>query len=68
MDVERKLAVLADAAGYEACDTHAVAGRRYQSRTARWSDAPLGAEADARGVRRPVLRLLMSADCIHDCP
>ncbi|MEY2846214.1 MAG: hypothetical protein RL076_1760 [Chloroflexota bacterium] len=68
MDVDTKLDMLAHAAGYEACDSHAVAGRRYQSRKARWSDAPLGAEADAHGVRRPVLRLLMSAECIHDCP
>lgn len=68
MDLDAKLDILAHAAGYEACDSHAVAGRRYQSRKARWSDAPLGSEADAKGVRRPVLRLLMSADCIYDCP
>lgn len=68
MDVDAKLDILAHAAGYEACDSRAVTGRRYQPRKARWSDTPLGAEADASGVRRPVLRLLMSAECIHDCP
>ncbi len=68
MDLERKLDILAPAAGYEACDTHSVAGRRYQSKKAAWSNAPLGTEADAKGTPRPVLRLLMSAECIHDCP
>ena len=68
MDVAEKLAILAPAAHYEACDTHAVAGRRYQSTKAHWSENALSAEADAKGVRRPVMRLLMSAECVHNCP
>jgi len=68
MDLERKLDILAPAANYEACDTHAVAGRRYHAKRARWSDAPLGSEQDASGKRRPVLRLLTSASCVFKCP
>ncbi|MFM2031791.1 MAG: hypothetical protein RLZZ297_556, partial [Chloroflexota bacterium] len=47
MDLERKLDILAPAAGFEACDTHSVAGRKYTSKRAAWSDTPLGREADA---------------------
>lgn len=68
MDLEHKLDILAPAAGYEACDTHSVAGRRYQSKKASWSNTPLGIEADAKGKARPVVRLLMSAECVHSCP
>ncbi|NBU64990.1 MAG: hypothetical protein EBS29_10895, partial [Chloroflexia bacterium] len=68
MDVAEKLAILAPAAHYEACDTHAVAGRRYQATKAHWSENALSAEADAKGVRRPVMRLLLSAECVHNCP
>ncbi|MFN7470201.1 MAG: hypothetical protein ACK5S9_00935, partial [Roseiflexaceae bacterium] len=63
MDLERKLDILAPAAGYEACDTHSVAGRRYQSKQAILSNAPLGTEADAKVKPRQVVRLLMSAEC-----
>ena len=68
MELERKLDILAPAASYEACDTHAVSGRRYQAKRARWSDTPLGSEHDAGGTRRPVLRLLTSASCVFNCP
>lgn len=68
MDLERKLDILAPAAGFEACDTHSVAGRKYTSKRATWSNTPLGLEADASGKNRPVVRLLMSAECVHDCP
>ncbi len=68
MNLDQKLDILVPAAAYDACDTHAVAGRRYTSKRATWRDVPIGSETMADGKRRPVVQLLQSAECVYDCP
>jgi hypothetical protein len=68
MDVAEKISNPCAGGALRDCDTHAVAGRRYHATKAHWSENALSAEADAKGVRRPVMRLLLSAECVHNCP
>lgn len=68
VNLDQKLDILVPAATYDACDTHAVSGRRYTSKRATWRDTPIGSETLADGKRRPVVQLLQSAECVFNCP
>jgi len=64
MELDAKLELLADAAQYDLCATHAQKGRRFTPQKAAWA-APEADEPDRKG--RPVFRVLMSSQCAWNC-
>lgn len=64
MELNEKLDLLAEAAQYDLCATHARGGRRFTPKTPSWA-APEADEPDRRS--RPVFRVLMSSQCAWNC-
>lgn len=67
MDLEQKLAILAPASRFDACDSFSQQGRRYQPRKASWNEGGIVTENGADGRARPIFRLLMSSRCEWNC-
>ncbi|PMP74661.1 MAG: radical SAM protein, partial [Roseiflexus castenholzii] len=66
MDLDEKLAILAPAARFDACDQ--FLGKRRATRPATgWNDAAVVADADSDGRALPVFRLLLSNRCEWNC-
>lgn len=66
MDLDDKLAILAPAARFDACDRF-LGRRRATPRTALWDDAAVAADADGEGRALPVFRVLLSNRCEWNC-
>ena len=67
MDLDEKLAILAPASRFDACDSFSQQGRRYQPRKATWNESGIVTEHGADGRARPIFRLLMSSRCEWNC-
>ncbi|MBO9334144.1 MAG: radical SAM protein [Roseiflexus sp.] len=66
MDLDDKLAILASAARFDACDRF-QGNRRATLRTALWADHAIAADADSEGQALPIFRLLLSNRCEWNC-
>jgi predicted DNA-binding helix-hairpin-helix protein len=67
MDLDAKLELLAPAARFDVCGTHATKGRRYTPAKAEWGAPGVATENDPAGKSRPVFRVLMSSRCQWNC-
>jgi predicted DNA-binding helix-hairpin-helix protein len=68
MNLDQKLDILAPAARFDACDTHAQGGKRYLPKKAAWAEGGVVAESGPDGRALPTFRVLMSSQCEWDCP
>ncbi|MCS6938442.1 MAG: radical SAM protein [Roseiflexus sp.] len=66
MNLDDKLAILAPAARFDACDRF-LGKRRVTSPATGWNDAAVVADADIDGRALPVFRLLLSNRCEWNC-
>jgi predicted DNA-binding helix-hairpin-helix protein len=68
MNLEEKLDILAPAARFDACESHAQPGKRYTPRRPAWGDGPIVAESGPDGRPVTTFRVLLSSRCAWSCP
>ena len=68
MELEQKLEILAPAARFDACESHAQPGKRYAPQRPAWGLGPIVAESGPDGRALPTFRVLLSSRCQWSCP